>query len=217
MYLLWGGSVLLRALRHFLRRWWGSRLNKPYGRLTASTFFCQLLKHVLTVRGLGFWRMLEWWWETTNTFHMPWGEITITPLDFAMLTKLSFKGREVEVDWSLTWSHLMVLTFLGLVVRGFPDNNRFIEYTWLHWGWLFKVLWTSGRSVFFTYWWLVGILLVKKLAAYTCDTFILWETYAPSLNTAKVAWPSSTSCLRWRRLFACLSMTWFRLAGSGVF
>ncbi|KAH7844242.1 hypothetical protein Vadar_025942 [Vaccinium darrowii] len=35
----------------------------------------------------------ERWWDTTNTFQFPFGEMTMTPKDFAMITGLGFGGR----------------------------------------------------------------------------------------------------------------------------
>ena len=40
------------------------------------------------------WALLERWWDTTNTFHMSWGEITITPFEFAMITVLGYDTYE---------------------------------------------------------------------------------------------------------------------------
>ena len=37
----------------------------------------------------------ERWWATTNTFHFGFGEMTITPLDFYMLTGLRYGGSEI--------------------------------------------------------------------------------------------------------------------------
>ncbi|XP_010666106.2 protein MAINTENANCE OF MERISTEMS [Beta vulgaris subsp. vulgaris] len=45
--------------------------------------------------------LLEWFWDTTNTFHFPWGEMTITPFDFQMLTGLVFTDKPVVIDESL--------------------------------------------------------------------------------------------------------------------
>lgn len=42
------------------------------------------------VRGL-----FEFFWDTTNTFHLPWGEMTMTPLDFSILMGLSFGGVDL--------------------------------------------------------------------------------------------------------------------------
>ena len=37
---------------------------------------------------IGF-ALAERWWDTTHTFHFPWGEAGITPLDFTMLAGMS--------------------------------------------------------------------------------------------------------------------------------
>ena len=37
----------------------------------------------------------ERWWATTNTFHFSFGEMTITPLDFSMLTGLPCGGKAI--------------------------------------------------------------------------------------------------------------------------
>lgn len=42
--------------------------------------------------------LTEWFWDTINTFHFPWGEMALTPYDFAMLTGLSFTERLVPMD-----------------------------------------------------------------------------------------------------------------------
>ena len=34
--------------------------------------------------------LIEWWMDTTYTFHIPFGKIIVTPLDFAAITCLSF-------------------------------------------------------------------------------------------------------------------------------
>ena len=34
--------------------------------------------------------LVERWMDTMHTFHLPLGEMTITPLDFAAITRLSF-------------------------------------------------------------------------------------------------------------------------------
>ena len=42
---------------------------------------------------------MRWWWDTTNTFHFPWGEMTITPEYYTALTGLTFIGNPVRL-WS---------------------------------------------------------------------------------------------------------------------
>jgi len=37
--------------------------------------------------------VVDQFWDTTNTFHFPLGEMTITPFDFVVLTGLGFIGK----------------------------------------------------------------------------------------------------------------------------
>ncbi|KAF6166944.1 hypothetical protein GIB67_037457 [Kingdonia uniflora] len=40
--------------------------------------------------------LVKRWWPSTHTFHFPYGELGFTPLDFAILTSISFgRGREL--------------------------------------------------------------------------------------------------------------------------
>jgi hypothetical protein len=50
---------------------------------------------------LGF-ALVERWWDTTHTFHFPWGEAGITPMDFTMLTGMGVgEGEILPFDASL--------------------------------------------------------------------------------------------------------------------
>ena len=42
--------------------------------------------------------LLEFWWDSTNTFHFPWGEMTVTPFDFSMITGFPFGGEPVVIE-----------------------------------------------------------------------------------------------------------------------
>ncbi|KAF6170662.1 hypothetical protein GIB67_015614 [Kingdonia uniflora] len=43
--------------------------------------------------------LVERWWPSTHTFHFPCGELGFTPLDFIVLTGISFgRGRELPYD-----------------------------------------------------------------------------------------------------------------------
>ncbi|KAF6169181.1 hypothetical protein GIB67_013611 [Kingdonia uniflora] len=43
--------------------------------------------------------LVERWWLSTHTFHFPYGELGFTPLNFVMLTGISFgRGRELPYD-----------------------------------------------------------------------------------------------------------------------
>ncbi|KDP23829.1 hypothetical protein JCGZ_00105 [Jatropha curcas] len=39
--------------------------------------------------------LMERWMDTTHIFHLSFGEMTITPVDFVAITRLPFKGRSV--------------------------------------------------------------------------------------------------------------------------
>ena len=49
----------------------------------------------------GLQALVERWMDTTHTFHLPVGEMTITPGDFAFLTGISCEGRMIEFDCSI--------------------------------------------------------------------------------------------------------------------
>ncbi|KDP30516.1 hypothetical protein JCGZ_16694 [Jatropha curcas] len=53
--------------------------------------------------------LMEWWMDTTHTFHLPFIEIIITPMDFTVITGLPFKGRFIVFD-----DQLSTLDRLGL-------------------------------------------------------------------------------------------------------
>ena len=60
----------------------------------------------------------ERWWDTTNTFHMSFGEMTMTPLDFSMITGLRFGGRCLELIPDIHTNFDQVRELLGVV----PDD-----------------------------------------------------------------------------------------------
>ncbi|KDP31672.1 hypothetical protein JCGZ_15275 [Jatropha curcas] len=45
--------------------------------------------------------LAERWWDTTNTFHFSWGEMTMTPTDFSLISGIPFGTRPIELydDW----------------------------------------------------------------------------------------------------------------------
>ena len=57
--------------------------------------------------------LVEFFWDSTNTFHFPWGEMTITPADFAVISGLLITPLKVEIDDDLRVSHPMVERMLG--------------------------------------------------------------------------------------------------------
>ncbi|KAF6139060.1 hypothetical protein GIB67_010786, partial [Kingdonia uniflora] len=58
--------------------------------------------------------MIERWWQTTNTFYLPCGELWITPRDFTVLTGIGIgTGKPMEFD--------ELFTDYGNAIRVFPD------------------------------------------------------------------------------------------------
>ncbi|KAF6154689.1 hypothetical protein GIB67_000573 [Kingdonia uniflora] len=58
--------------------------------------------------------MIERWWPTTHTFHLPCGELGITSRDFIVLTRIGIgTGEPMEFDESST--------DYGNAIRVFPD------------------------------------------------------------------------------------------------
>ena len=58
------------------------------------------------IRALG-----ERWWDCTKTFQLPAFEVTMTPMDFHMITGLSFEGEDLR--WLSEVSEERVLDLLG--------------------------------------------------------------------------------------------------------
>ena len=40
--------------------------------------------------------LVDWWMDTTHMVHLPFGEITVIPIDFAAITGLSFSREPVQ-------------------------------------------------------------------------------------------------------------------------
>lgn len=58
--------------------------------------------------------LTERWWDTTNTFHLPVGEMTMTPLDFYMITGLSVGGgTPIAFDRGRTLTKESIIVALG--------------------------------------------------------------------------------------------------------
>ncbi|XP_058202936.1 protein MAIN-LIKE 1-like [Rhododendron vialii] len=61
--------------------------------------------------------LVERWWDTTNTFHLPHGEMTIMPLDFAAITGLRVGDDPIPFDMGLANDDVALQWFLGFVPR----------------------------------------------------------------------------------------------------
>ncbi|KDP30287.1 hypothetical protein JCGZ_17157 [Jatropha curcas] len=56
------------------------------------------------------------WWDTTNTFHFPWGEMTITPTDFSVISGIPFGTRPIELydDWRTEVTPDRMMELIGI-------------------------------------------------------------------------------------------------------
>ncbi|KAI8538200.1 hypothetical protein RHMOL_Rhmol09G0084200 [Rhododendron molle] len=61
--------------------------------------------------------LAERWWDTTNTFHLRFGEMTVTPLDFAAITGLRVGGEPIPFDPSIDLDDTALRWFIGRVPR----------------------------------------------------------------------------------------------------
>ncbi|KAF6138972.1 hypothetical protein GIB67_010698, partial [Kingdonia uniflora] len=60
--------------------------------------------------------MIKRWWPTTHTFHLPCGELGITPRDFTMLTGIGFEtGEPMKFDTAYTNYGNAVRIFLDMM------------------------------------------------------------------------------------------------------
>lgn len=59
----------------------------------------------------------ELWWDTTNTFHFSFGEMTLTPKDFTMITGLSIKRKCLEFYENADSDEDYLLSLLGMEVE----------------------------------------------------------------------------------------------------
>ncbi|KAI8530379.1 hypothetical protein RHMOL_Rhmol11G0053600 [Rhododendron molle] len=78
--------------------------------------------------------LAERWWDTTNTFHLRFGEMTVTPLDFAAITGLRVGGELIPYDPSIVLDDVALRWFLGRVPRhsgGVAEYGQFTKY-WNH-------------------------------------------------------------------------------------
>ncbi|XP_058225789.1 uncharacterized protein LOC131334672 isoform X2 [Rhododendron vialii] len=63
--------------------------------------------------------LAERWQDTSNTFHFPVGEMTVTPLDFAAITGLRVGGEPIPFDTGIYRDEAALRWFLGRV----PDRD----------------------------------------------------------------------------------------------
>ena len=79
--------------------------------------------------------LVERWMDTTHTFHLPFGEMTVTLLDFAAITDLSFSGEPVpfssEACESAVARHAWLKDLFGVVASVMSSCSILLRYTLL--------------------------------------------------------------------------------------
>ena len=73
--------------------------------------------------------LAERWWDTTNTFHFPCGEMTVTPTDITMITGLHFGTRALE--FFDDWRNLPPGTVRDLLGAEPPRDSLYIPRSWI--------------------------------------------------------------------------------------
>ncbi|KAI8559656.1 hypothetical protein RHMOL_Rhmol04G0190200 [Rhododendron molle] len=98
--------------------------------------FIQLLTSVRVDRAV-LTALTERRWDTTNTFHLRFREMTVTPLDFAAITGLRVGGEPIPYDQSLVLEDEALRWFLGRVPRHsggaslFPSRRSRVHLSYL--------------------------------------------------------------------------------------
>ncbi|XP_021743248.1 protein MAINTENANCE OF MERISTEMS-like [Chenopodium quinoa] len=59
--------------------------------------------------------LLEFFWDTTNTFHFPWGKMMVTPTDFSLITGLEFNSVPLSFDSGIDVFSTEVKELLGSI------------------------------------------------------------------------------------------------------
>ncbi|KAI8563793.1 hypothetical protein RHMOL_Rhmol03G0136700 [Rhododendron molle] len=75
--------------------------------------------------------LAERWRDTTNTFHLPLGEMTVTPTDFVAITGLRVRGEPMPFDSGIQNDRAALEWFLGeapKIKEGMARYKQFIGY-----------------------------------------------------------------------------------------
>lgn len=75
--------------------------------------------------------LIERWWDTTNTLHFPFGEATLTPLDFAAITGIRVGGDRIPFDMDLYKNSEDLAYLLGRVPDDISGSGT-VRYRWFH-------------------------------------------------------------------------------------
>lgn len=57
--------------------------------------------------------LVERWWDTTNTFHLAFGEMTLTPLDFTAIMSIKVGGTHIPWDIDIGNKPAYIESMLG--------------------------------------------------------------------------------------------------------
>ncbi|KDP22024.1 hypothetical protein JCGZ_03026 [Jatropha curcas] len=80
--------------------------------------------------------LAERWWDTTNTFHFSWGELTVTPADFSVIFGIPFGVRPIELydDWRTEISPARMIELIGIdlprIIEPGSVTPALSEYDW---------------------------------------------------------------------------------------
>lgn len=72
--------------------------------------------------------LAERWWDTSNNFHFPIGEMTVTPLDFMAITGLRVGGEPIPFDSGIHRDVAALRWFLGQVPVGGEETVRHDQF-----------------------------------------------------------------------------------------
>ncbi|XP_058224951.1 protein MAINTENANCE OF MERISTEMS-like [Rhododendron vialii] len=72
--------------------------------------------------------LAERWWDSSNTFHLPIGEMTVTPSDFAALTGLRVGGEPIPFDSEMYRDPEALAWFLGQAPAGEAETVHYDQF-----------------------------------------------------------------------------------------
>ncbi|KAI8538348.1 hypothetical protein RHMOL_Rhmol09G0095900 [Rhododendron molle] len=109
-------ELVLRDPRHHLSVSWEQRVREL---VDAAGFgpFIQTMMAMKSDHAL-LTALAERWWDTSNSFHFPIGEMTMTPTDFAAITGLRVGGDPIPFDSGINGDKEALRWFLGHVPTG---------------------------------------------------------------------------------------------------
>ena len=64
---------------------------------------------------------MERWFDTTHTFHLPFGELTLDPILFAVITGIAYAGGPIPFDVSFHHMSPNKLVYIELLLGMVPD------------------------------------------------------------------------------------------------